>query len=195
MGEWRLFPEGSVPECTTEDWYRDRPHAPHLEEENHRPRLMIAAGLVATAAMAGGLRTVVDLGSGDGGLLSLLGPAMVGWGYDLMPANLAAAKERGVDVRYADVLNEPIDWGEIAVCTELFEHLVDPHAFARLIGKERPRALVCSSPWQERPGTAYEYHTWAWDFDGYRALVEQAGFTVQRHRTVGAAQLILAVKP
>ncbi|MDM4722760.1 methionine biosynthesis protein MetW [Micromonospora sp. WMMA1363] len=191
--EWRLFPAGTVPECTTAAWYRDREHAPHLEQDAHRARLMASAGFVALTAATRGYRTVVDLGAGDGGLLSLLGPAMTGWGYDLMPANLAAAKGRGVDVRYGDVLTDPIEWADIAVCTEMLEHLVDPHAFVRTVG-EHARALVCSSPWQERPGTAYEHHTWAWDHEGYRMLVEQGGWVVQRQRSVGPFQVLLAVR-
>jgi hypothetical protein len=71
----------------------------------------------------------------------------------------------------------------------MLEHLVDPHAFVRTIA-ENVQGLVCSSPWQERPGHAYEFHTWAWDFDGYRALVEQAGSTVQRHEAVGPFQVM-----
>lgn len=192
--EWRLFPEGTVPEYTTAEWYQGREHAPHLEQELHRARLLASSGLVALTAMAHGCRTVVDLGAGDGGLLSLLGPVMTGWGYDLSPANLAAAKERGVDVRYGDVVADPVEWADIAVCTEMLEHLIDPHGFVRTIAGN-VKALVCSSPWQERPGTAYEFHTWAWDHEGYRALVEQAGFVVQRQKTVGPFQVILAVKP
>lgn len=191
--EWRLFDEGTVPEYTRPEWYAGREHAPHLEQVGHRDRLMQTAAYVAQAAFAGKLRTVVDLGSGDGGLLSLLGPSLTAWGYDLMPANLDAAKERGVDVRYGDVVEGDIEWGRIAVCTEMLEHLVDPHAFVRRIG-QRAQVLVCSSPWMERAGFAYEFHTWAWDLEGYRALVEQGGFKVQRQRQVNGFQVILAVR-
>jgi hypothetical protein len=194
MSEWRLFPEGEIPVYTTAEWYLTREHAPHLEQETHRPRLIRSAALVAQVAFARRLRTLVDLGAGDGGLLSLLGPAVQGWGYDLAPANVEAAKERGVDVRQGDVLADPVEWGQIAVATEMLEHLVDPHAFVRATA-EHCEALVCSSPWQERPGSAYEFHTWAWDFDGYRALVEQGGFEVQHHEAVGPFQVVLAVKP
>ena len=191
--EWRLFPEGTVPEYTRPEWYAGRDHAPHLDQPLHRGRLLQTASFVAQAAFAGKLRTVVDLGAGDGGLLSLLGPALTGWGYDLMPTNLDAAKKRGADVRYGDVVAGDIEWAEVAVCTEMLEHLVDPHGFVRRIG-EHAQVLVCSSPWQERPGNAYEFHTFAWDMDGYRALVEQGGFKVQRQRCVGPFQVILAVR-
>ena len=191
--EWRLFAEGTVPEYTRPDWYATRERAPHLEQFGHRDRLMTTAAFVAQAAFGGGLRTVVDLGAGDGGLLSLLGPGLKAWGYDLTPENLDAAKERGADVRYGDVINDDIEWGEIAVCTEMLEHLVDPHAFVRHIA-QHTQVLVCSSPWMERAGYHYEYHTWAWDLVGYAALIKQAGFKVQRHRQVNAFQVLLAVK-
>lgn len=193
MTEWRLFPEGTIPDYTTPEWYVSRASAAHLEEPEHRGRLHRSARFVAEAAMTG-LSTVVDLGSGDGGLLSLLGPAVKGWGYDLCPANVAAAAGRGVDVRYGNVLEDPIEWGDIAVATEMLEHLVDPHAFVRHI-HANAQVLVCSSPWNERPGAAYEYHAWAWDFDGYRALINQAGFVIRKHEPVGAFQVIMAVKP
>lgn len=194
MSEWRLFPEGTIPEYTKPEWYKGRDHAPHLEEGGgHRERLMSAASFIAQAAFTIKKDTVVDLGAGDGGLLSLLGPALTAWGYDLMPDNIKASKERGVDVRYANVVEDAIEWGAIAVATEMLEHLVDPHGFLRKVARYSD-ALICSSPWDEMPGLAYEYHTWAWDLVGYRNLVEQAGFKVIRQRQASRFQIILAVK-
>lgn len=192
--EWRLFDEGTVPEYTRPEWYVGREHAPHLEQPGHRERLMQTAAYVAHAAFGTKMRTVVDLGAGDGGLLSLLGPGLRAWGYDLMPANIDAAKERGVDVRLGDVTADAIDWADIAVCTEMLEHLVDPHALVREIAGNC-RVLVCSSPADERPGRAYEFHTWCWDDEGYRALVEQAGFIVKAYRRVNRFQVLMAVRP
>lgn len=189
MAEWRLFPEGTTPEYTMPEWYATREAAPHLEQEGHRERLMFTASQVAREAMT--QPTLVDLGAGDGGLLSLLGPAIKAWGYDLQPANLLAAKRRGVDVRYGDVLTEDIEWGHIAVATEMLEHLVDPHGFVRRIG-EHSQVLVCSSPRFETAQSHYEFHTWAWDFEGYWALVEQGGWKVKRQLACGAFQLIVA---
>jgi Methyltransferase domain len=190
--EWRLFESGTVPEYTRPDWYAGRDHAPHLEE-GHRPRLQAAATFAAQAAYTLGVDTVVDLGAGDGGLLSLLGPALHAWGYDLQPANVEAAKRRSVDVRLGDAVAGDVEWGQVAVCTEMLEHLVDPHEFVCRIG-QHAQALVCSSPMDERPGQAYEFHTWAWDLDGYRALVEQGGWRIIRQRPVGRFQVILAVR-
>lgn len=188
--EWRLFPEGTVPEFTTPQWYAGREHAPHLEQAGHRDRLMYTASQVAQEAMAGP-RTLVDLGAGDGGLLSLLGPGIKAWGYDLQPTNLEAAKARGVDVRYADVLHDDIEWGQIAVATEVLEHLLDPHAFVRKIA-EHAEILICSSPRLETADEHYEFHTWAFDSVGYRALVEDNGWRVKRHTPVHGFQVLVA---
>lgn len=193
MAEWRLFPEGTVPEYTTAAWYATRERAPHLEQEVHRARLLRSAALVGDAARAYRLRTVVDLGAGDGGLLSLLGPALTAWGYDLAASAVAGGAERGVDIRLGDVVTGDISWGQIAVATEMLEHLVDPHAFVRRIA-EHSEVLVCSSPRLETGDFHYEFHTWAWDFTGYRALVEQAGFEVRVHEPVEAFQVMMAVQ-
>jgi 2-polyprenyl-3-methyl-5-hydroxy-6-metoxy-1,4-benzoquinol methylase len=190
--EWRLFDEGTVPDYTTPEWYAGREHAPHLEQEGHRDRLMFTAAQIAREAM-NGHRTLVDLGAGDGGLLSLLGPAIKAWGYDLQPSNIEHAQRRGVDVRLGDVLVDDIVWGGIAVATEILEHLVDPHGFVRRIA-EHSRVLVCSSPRLETAEQHYEFHTWAFDGEGYKALVENNGWTVKRHNAVHGFQVIVAVK-
>jgi SAM-dependent methyltransferase len=192
MGEWRLFEEGTVPEWTTPEWYADRERAPHLEQGLHIGRLNLSARLVARERPA----SVVDLGAGDGGLLSLLRqllPEADCWGYDLQPTNLDGATERGVDVRYGDVVSGAVDWAEAAVVTEMLEHLLDPHAFVRSIAENGVRVLVASSPWTEHGGSHYEFHTWAWDHAGYRALIEQAGYRVVAHETVDMFQVIMGV--
>ena len=190
--EWRLFVEGTVPEFTTAAWYAGREHAPHLEQAGHRDRLLHTAAQIAREAMAGP-KTLVDLGAGDGGLLSLLGPAIKAWGYDLQPTNIEAAKSRGVDVRYGDVLAGDIEWGEIAVATEMLEHLLDPHGFVARIG-EHAKVLIASSPRLETADEHYEFHTWAWDSIGYRNLIEQGGWRVKRHTPVHGFQVIVAVR-
>lgn len=212
MGEWRLFEEGTVPEYTTPAWYADRERAPHLEQDLHRGRLEEAAAQVVQAAKAYVLTTAVDLGAGDGGLLSLLPNDVIRscWGYDLQQTNVdAARKNRHVAVNLGDVVTgigwyqpyrpaganrrSPIEWGEIAVCTEMLEHLIDPHAFVQTV-YDNARVIVASSPYTERPGSAYAYHTWAWDPEGYKALMEQAGFRVIQHELTGMFQVLTGVR-
>jgi 2-polyprenyl-3-methyl-5-hydroxy-6-metoxy-1,4-benzoquinol methylase len=194
---WRLFKEGTIPPWTTAEWYAGRDRAPHVDEAVHRDRLDVAARMVRHAARELGLSSVVDLGCGDGGLLWLLDqvrPPLDAWGYDLQPSNVGpAVAERKVDVRYGDVVRGDVEWGEIAVATEMLEHLVDPHAFVRRIA-ENSRVLVASSPHTERPGNAYEFHTWAFDLAGYHELLEHGGFEVVAHETTGMFQVITGVR-
>ncbi|MEU1272964.1 methyltransferase domain-containing protein [Streptomyces sp. NPDC005799] len=209
MAEYRLFPEGETPHVSTAAFHAHRERAPHLEQPVHRPRLEKALEFIATAyvqlANEGQQQiTLSDLGCGDGGLLQLVHQTIAArdsqyvtfsaWGYDFQPSNEAGWRERGVTAEQADVFGtdrDAIQLGDIAVTTEVLEHVRDPHDAVRWIGAHS-RYLVASSPWNETPESHDECHCWSWDQDGYRALIEQGGFTVLRHETVGQFQVVLA---
>ncbi len=197
MTEYRIYPDATVPPVSTAEFHADRERAPHLEQAAHRPRLLAAAALVQQAVTLCGLppATVTDLGCGDGGLLSLLrSQAIYAWGYDFQPSNVAGWEERGVTAHQADVFGADLDGvavGDVAVMTEVLEHLADPHGAVRWVG-ERARYLVASSPWCETPAQHDECHAWAWDLAGYADLMRQGGFTVLRHEPVGPFQVLLA---
>jgi hypothetical protein len=207
MAEWRFFEEGEIPYVSTAAFHAHRPRAPHLEQEAHRPRLEAAADLVRFAAgvlhAAGRAEVgVADLCCGDGGLLSLLKPGgrwavpLRAWGYDFQPSNAAGWAERGVDARLLDVFGPgraQVRFGEIAVCTEALEHLADPHGAVRWIGGRSP-FLVASSPWGEHPGSRDPCHAWAWDWDGYAALLAGGGYRLTAHMAVGPFQVALGVR-
>lgn len=208
MAEYRLFPEGETPYVSTTEFHAHRQRAPHLEQPVHRGRLEKAADFIADAyvhLVNSGQKAVTlsDLGCGDGGLLQLVAKAIPisdtlgfefsAWGYDFQPSNEAGWRERGVRAELADVFGEDrdlIDLGDISVTTEVLEHLADPHGAVRWIG-QHSRYLVASSPWNETPESHDECHAWAWDQDGYIALIEQGGFIVVRHETLGQFQVIL----
>lgn len=208
MAEHRFFPEGETPHVSTPEFHQHRERAPHLEQPVHQPRLHKAFEFVIQAAQEQARRigrdpaslsdrdvTLSDLGCGDGGLLSLLRGVvgLTSWGYDFQPSNEAGWIERGVTAERADVFGEDrplVSLGDISMCTEVLEHVKDPHGAVRWVG-ERSRYLVASSPWNETPESHDECHAWGWDQDGYRALIEQGGFTVVRHETVGQFQVIL----
>lgn len=188
--EAQLFKPGTVPEYTTPEWYSHRDRAPHLEEGLHTGRLLLSAELVNAAIERNGVESVSDMGCGDGGLLSLIRGARA-WGYDLQPTNVAGARERGVDVRLGSAVDDDdIEWGDLAVCTEFLEHLVDPHGFLRAAPS---RFVVASSPANESHEYHYPFHTWAWDYDGYEALFAQAGYTLLRQQPEGMFQVVLAM--
>lgn len=203
--EWRLFAEGETPWVSTAEFHADRERAPHLEQPVHRPRLEKAAEFVVIAsaemypltgdAAAWTPGTVSDLGCGDGGLLSLLSNFMgiEAWGYDFQPSNAAGWRERGVAARTLDAFGAgraQVIPGDISVCTEVLEHLADPHEVVRWIAQVSTY-LVASSPWTESDQSHDACHAWAWDMDGYRALLEENGFQVLRHEKVGMFQVIL----
>lgn len=208
MTEYRLFPEDTIPHVSTAAFHAHRERAPHLEQPVHQGRLHKAFEFVIQALQDQASRldrdlatlsdrnvTLSDLGCGDGGLLQLLQGVvrLDAWGYDFQPSNEAGWKERGIRAERANVFGtdrDLIDLGDIAVTTEVLEHLADPHGAVRWIG-QHSRFLVASSPWNETPESHDECHCWCWDQDGYRALIEQGGFTVVRHQAVGQFQVVL----
>lgn len=195
MSEWRLFDPANPPPWTDPDWYQDRPHAAHLEEEGQRDRLLLAAEMIADS-VAMGASSVADLGAGDGGLLSLVPDGVKAWGYDLQPANIAASVNRGVNVELLDVVaeSELIDWADCVVATEILEHLVDPRGFVRLITDSPAKWLVASSPYTETLESYYPYHLYAWDMGGYRELFESHGWRVVRQECAWISQAVLCTR-
>jgi hypothetical protein len=204
--EARLFPEGTIPECSTAEWYLGRESAPHIDQPAHQPRMKLAAEFVADLVADLDADAVVDAGAGDGGMLSMLDlPSYVfKYGYELSPAAVATAEQRGVPVYLADVVARaaeqrligPSDDKAVVIATEMIEHLVDPHQFvADLFADGRIVAVVASSPWNETADNHYEFHLWAWDDDGYRSLFERAGWKVQRQERAGFATVLAAVRP
>lgn len=196
MSEWRFFEEGEVPYVSTAEFHADRERAPHIDQPHHRPRLLRAAELVVMAMHGVRMGTVSDLGCGDGGLLSVLHTkyGLPCWGYDFAPANAAGWTERGVKAQQADVFGEDrgrIEFGDVTVVTEVLEHIADPHGAVRWIG-QNSRWIVASSPFTEGPWGHDECHAWAWDPDGYRALITQGGFEIIEHNGLDPFQLILA---
>lgn len=201
MVEYKLF-DGDVPHVSTREFHAHRERAPHLEQPVHQGRLNTAFTFIIDALQThAGVKpgtddvTLSDLGCGDGGLLQLLRGivGLTAWGYDFQPSNQLGWVERGVRAEQADVFGadqDLIELGDITVTTEVLEHVADPKAAVRWIG-QHSRYLVASSPWNETPESHDECHAWAFDQDGYRALIEQGGYTVLRHETVGQFQVIL----
>ncbi|MFD9276917.1 methyltransferase domain-containing protein [Streptomyces mirabilis] len=185
MSEWKLF-DSETPYVATLDFHRDRDRAPHLEQPDHRARLQRCARLIRNISPA----SVVDLGCGDGGLLSLI-KDIPSWGYDFQPSNEPAWAERGVTAERRDVFNtrDVPRWGELAVLTEVLEHLADPHGTAEWVSRHAAW-IVASSPRHESADFHGDCHAWAWDEGGYEALIAPH-FEVERHETVDWSQIIV----
>jgi trans-aconitate methyltransferase len=196
VSEWKLF-EGSVPHVSTAAFHADRERAPHLEQEWHQGRLRLAAQFVTDAVCdLDPPTTVSDLGCGDGGLLSLVQAYTDAtcWGYDFQPSNAAGWAERGVTAELADVFGADrsrVRVGDVGVMTEVLEHLADPHGVLRWV-RQKSWRLVCSSPVNETDRVHDACHAWAWDREGYAAMIEEAGWDIVRHEQTELFQVVLA---
>lgn len=136
-------------------------------------RASMVAGLVRVAAHLAPSVSVADLGCGDGSLLAMLPPRLDCWGYELGAGDVAHAQARGLDVRQGDILHDPLKWGDILIASEVLEHLADPVAFLEDLPD---RLLIASSPSAETGEWHNRIHSWAWDLDGYRNLLERSGW-------------------
>lgn len=200
-GEYKFFDEkDGVPYFSTQEFHNDRDAAPHIDQYGmHRDRLIAAAEFVMEICETRNIKSVSDLCCGDGGLLQYLAPFfnernIKFYGYDFQPANVNdAVKKRGVDVRFADVINDDIELGELTIMTECLEHLFDPHAMVRKVA-EQSDAFVASSPSGEVPHAHYEHHTWGWSIPAYTNLIEQAGYKVIKIDTSSIFQIQAGVK-
>jgi Methyltransferase domain len=196
LTEWKIYGE-AVPYVSTREFHLHRDRAHHLEQAHHRDRLATAAELIRESATA--WDTFSDLGCGDGGLLSVVQKGFASaWGYDFQPSNAAGWAERGVKGFQLDAFGadrELIRLGTVVACTEVLEHLADPHGVLRWL-YESPvtTTLVCSSPWNETGEFHDECHAWAWDTEGYEALVQGANWNITDHKQVGPFQVVKAVK-
>lgn len=185
MTEWKLFND-ETPYVSTFAFHEHRDRAPHLEQADHRKRLETCARLIRDLNPA----SVVDLGCGDGGLLSLISD-IPSWGYDFQPANTGGWILRAVTAEQRDVFNafDVPQWGELAVMTEVLEHLADPHAVVEWVSRNCG-LVVASSPKDETGDRHGDCHAWAWDMDGYRALFDPH-FEVINHFGLDWSQILV----
>lgn len=198
-GEYKFFGD-EVPYFSTQEFHDDRPVAPHIEEHGmQRDRLMLAADMVTELCLQYNIKTVSDLCCGDGGLLEYLKPFfhdndIESWGYEFSPANVRdALYKRKVNVSFADVTKDNIDFGELSIMTECLEHFHDPHKMVQRVA-EHSNYFVASSPNGEVPEAHYELHTWGWSWPAYENLFKQAGYKIARHEESTIFQVLAAIK-
>lgn len=200
--EYKLF-DDDVAHVSTFAFHEHRDRAPHLEQGVHQGRLQMAIDFIHKAVATVRERVgepnrivkVVDLGCGDGGLLSVIGQDMgiAAVGYDFQPSNIVGWSERGL-LHNTFAMDFVGNWpvvidADVYVITECLEHLTDPHDMVRNI-RAREAIIVASSPFTESASSHDECHAWAWDPAGYWKLLDDAGFDVVEHDRTGMFQVI-----
>lgn len=201
--ETRLFDPAAPPEWLHAAYWRDLPHYSHIDSPTgaHCARLAHAADLAANAARAAAIDEICDVGAGDGALLQLLPQPLRSnsFGWDASVHNAGYAQlARGVAVAAADVVSglerDRLALAPVVVCTEVLEHLENPHAFVRALttaDQGRVRYVVASSPAHETPEEHEPNHAWCWDEDGYHELFMNAGYRSHTFIRVEWSQLWL----
>lgn len=186
MSEWRLFPEGTVPDFTTTEFFAAHGWVPPLHQVGHAERMAMTADIVRTLLLNGsGIETIWDLGCGDGSLLEKISPweGVTFQGFDSGTENIEIAVGKGLDVSFADILTLDTSGVDLVIASEVIEHMLDPHFFVASI---QSRYAVFTSPAHEDDQWHYGHHAWAWDEEGYAQMVTDAGWKILRHETCEA---------
>lgn len=185
MTEYRLFPEGTIPDFTTPEFFASHPWISPAHQVGHAERTQMTAEAVRWLCGSDAVITsIIELGCGDGALYSQIkhvAPHYVGW--DACEASVAKAKEAGLDVYLGDIREVDTSGYDLTISCEVIEHMADPHSFVASI---QSRYLILTSPFAEDADWHYEHHAWAWDAFGYARMAIEAGWHLLDHRTVDA---------
>jgi hypothetical protein len=173
MAERKFF---ETPKFQDAEWHKERGPAKHIDDVTHGLRLELARGYARYLCGFYPINNVVDLGCGDGGLISLLAkdlPHITFTGYDLAPKNIEYGKENRVKnlsnatINYQNFREVKVE-ADLVIMTEVLEHLVDPHEFIETINAEW---IIASSPLNEEHGfDPSSIHLWGWDYEGYKQM-------------------------
>lgn len=167
------------------EWYKDREVADHINESGHRPRLMQVLDFLLQILEQHPDLSICDFGCGNAGLIREIESKVSNkiWGYDLCPANVEDAATKGnQNVFYKDfVIEDDITYPDIAICTEVLEHLVDPDTFIKKLLNNGVKFIIASSPDYETPSYHAPFHLWVFNGDSYKEMFVDAGWNVVLH--------------
>jgi len=182
-GRYKTFDQ---PHSHDAEWYKDREVADHINQEGHRPRLMQVLDFLTQILEQHPKMSICDFGCGNAGLIREIEARVPNqiWGYDLCPANVedAVAKGNKDNVFYKDfIIDSDIAYPEIAICTEVLEHLVDPDTFIKKLLDNGVKYVIASSPDYETPSYHAPFHLWVFNGDSYMDMFIDAGWDVVLH--------------
>jgi 2-polyprenyl-3-methyl-5-hydroxy-6-metoxy-1,4-benzoquinol methylase len=181
------------------EWYKDREAVDHINQSNHRPRLLQVQDYLIELLAKHPNYTICDFGCGNAGLVREIQSKVSNkiWGYDLCPANVKDAHSKGNEnnVFYTDFINDNnLEYPDIVICTEVLEHLVDPDAFITKLLNNGVKYIIASSPNYETPTNHEPYHLWVFNGDSYKEMFIDTGWDVITHHKADF-QYIVAKRP
>lgn len=166
--EYKLF---NQPHSHDSNFYKDREMADHINQDQHRDRLLWIANKVIELSKDKDILTIGDFGCGNGGLLDYLKDKVTQslYGYDLQPSNVEFAQRNDRNVLLKDFINEPVVYPDLMVCTETLEHLVSPHDFLSKVAKNT-KYVLASTPGYETPSFHAPFHLWVWTDESFKDI-------------------------
>lgn len=166
--EYKLFDQ---PHSHDRNFYDSREMADHINQSNHRPRLLQVADEVIELSKLPEIQTIGDFGCGNGGLLDYLKDKVPQklYGYDLQQSNVSFAQDKNRPVELVDFVNEDVEYPDLLIMTETLEHLPDPHGFLERASK-KSKYVVASTPGYETEGFHAPFHLWVWTDDSFKDI-------------------------
>ena len=129
-------------------------------------------------------KQILEIGCGDGKLLSLLQPVNLVCGIDVSETGVEKCRQKGIPAHRLDVSSESLpfatDQFDVVIVLETFEHLMNPYYAVleiRRVLKEQG-ILICSVP---NPWTGHLYlYPGLFEFANFRHFLRQFGFRILR---------------
>lgn len=183
---YQLFEDGK-PHSHDAEFYKEIPCADHINQVDGGHRFRLLKTVEHLQSVIKPEDTVCDFGCGNGGLIRKIQQTLPNkiWGYDLMPNNVADAIAKGNNnIQLCDFIvdeNNIVEYPDIAICTEVLEHLVSPDDFLIKLKNKGVKIILASSPNYETPTYHAPGHLWVFNGDTYKDMFIDAGWNVQLH--------------
>lgn len=180
----QLFETGK-PHSHDFEFYKEIPAADHINQHDGGHRFRLLKTLEHLKLVSKPEDTVCDFGCGNGGLIREIQQELPNqiWGYDLMPNNIKDAQMKGTTcIELCDFVVDPnkqVKYPDIAICTEVLEHLEDPDGFLVRLKNNGVKTIIASSPNYETPTYHAPGHLWVFNGETYKDMFVTAGWTVE----------------
>ena len=189
MVEYRFDNDGV--DVSSFEYHEHLAHAPHLEQGGPRERILCTSNMIQIVRMSYRLKSWIDYGCGDGGLLSVT-EFDNKKGYDFLPANIEYAKKVGRPVEFKNFVDAEPEYSDLVTICECLEHLEDPHGF---LCRVECKVIVATVPLGETPEQRCAEHKWGWAMEDFDKMFADAGFNKIANIGIPMAQLYVGVRP